>query len=252
MNSIKGINRSKKETEVKVKERIILQKNDKIAKLLKGGGETRQSLNLERSKNTRIKNLIENGEIDGDMKLQDIKDYTRHKMYRQVGRNTAVNREIMDMDTYATTYKEKYDLLFARVIRINETKYLEATFKTEEERKGSHINECVDNRTKEPIKDYKDDVVVVNEHEDTNPEIDDMEDLDTNEEYKRYIKIGFEYVIRNEQEYMKYIMERYKQKLGEEKIEDLDPNENNKRKKNREDTLYRTKFGAKSAKENKE
>ncbi|GBB90703.1 hypothetical protein RclHR1_17740003 [Rhizophagus clarus] len=37
-----------------------------------------------------------------------------------------------------------------------------------------------------------------------------MEDLDTNEEYKRYIKIGFEYVIRNEQEYMKYIMERYK------------------------------------------
>ncbi|GES94797.1 hypothetical protein GLOIN_2v1477168 [Rhizophagus clarus] len=41
-------------------------------------------------------------------------------------------------------------------------------------------------------------------------------------------------------------------RLGEEKIEDSDPNENNKRKKNREDTLYRTKFGTKSIKENEE
>ncbi|GBB84060.1 hypothetical protein RclHR1_01070010 [Rhizophagus clarus] len=43
-----------------------------------------------------------------------------------------------------------------------------------------------------------------------------------------------------------------KQRLEEERKEDLDPNEHNKRKKNRDDTidtLYRTKFGAKSTKE---
>ncbi|GBB90704.1 hypothetical protein RclHR1_17740004 [Rhizophagus clarus] len=95
-------------------------------------------------------------------------------MYRQVGRNTAVNREIMDMDTYATTNiqdgrgyeKTRNSDKYTNRISANRL-HMYLPQKTLSERKGSHINECVDNRTKEPIKDYKDDVVVVNEHEDS-------------------------------------------------------------------------------------
>ncbi|GBB83463.1 hypothetical protein RclHR1_01020004 [Rhizophagus clarus] len=57
----------KKEVELKVKEQIILQKNEKIEKLLKEGGQTRNLLNLEKMKNQKIKSLVEDGKIDEDL-----------------------------------------------------------------------------------------------------------------------------------------------------------------------------------------
>ncbi|GBC10694.1 hypothetical protein RclHR1_09830003 [Rhizophagus clarus] len=47
------------------------------------------------------------------------------------------------------------------------------------------------------------------------------------------------------------INEECKSRLENKKEEDHEPDENNKRKKNREDTLYRTKFGAKEKIKNK-
>ncbi|GBB99910.1 hypothetical protein RclHR1_03680005 [Rhizophagus clarus] len=56
----------KKETELKAKERIIAQKDEKIAKLLKEGGETRSLLNTEKQKNLKIKNSLEEVKINDD------------------------------------------------------------------------------------------------------------------------------------------------------------------------------------------
>ncbi|GBB90176.1 hypothetical protein RclHR1_17050004 [Rhizophagus clarus] len=57
----------KKEVELKAKKQIILQKNEKIEKLLKEGGQTRNLLNLEKMKNQKIKSLVEDDKIDEDL-----------------------------------------------------------------------------------------------------------------------------------------------------------------------------------------
>ncbi|GET03552.1 hypothetical protein RCL_jg22514.t1 [Rhizophagus clarus] len=56
----------KKEVELKAKEQIILQKSEKIEKLLKGG-QPRNLLNTEKMKNQKIKSLVEEGKIDEDL-----------------------------------------------------------------------------------------------------------------------------------------------------------------------------------------
>ncbi|GBB83462.1 hypothetical protein RclHR1_01020003 [Rhizophagus clarus] len=76
--------------------------------------------------------LIRTCWYEGNLKLKDIKEYMKYKLYKNV------EEEIKDKDQLelCRLYQEKYGLYYARIIEVGGKPHLEATFPSKEQQEG--------------------------------------------------------------------------------------------------------------------